>query len=151
MATETNAVAATCFCADHDGDSGLGELIAKQELIQMAGQYTSCPGCSAAVKSLLERPFEDGSLRLISAVMREPCEGSSYIQLRQSYQEDPARVRKLLAAFPMSKVAKKVQPAKGSRRCIVHKRLCNVQNDGGPWEDMWYALPDDKKEEVICF
>lgn len=44
-------------------------VIERSEVIRLASQYTSCAGCSAAVKGLLQRPIEE--LRLVNAVVEE--------------------------------------------------------------------------------
>lgn len=44
-------------------------VIQRSEIINMALAYTSCAGCSAAVKGLLQRPIEE--LRLVNAVVEE--------------------------------------------------------------------------------
>eukprot|EP00903_Cladosiphon_okamuranus_P019575 g18003.t1 len=44
-------------------------VIQRSEIINMAQAYTSCAGCSAAVKGLLQRPIEE--LRLVNAVVEE--------------------------------------------------------------------------------
>ncbi|CAN0559334.1 unnamed protein product, partial [Ectocarpus sp. 12 AP-2014] len=44
-------------------------MIERSEIVNMALAYTSCAGCSAAVKGLLQRPMEE--LRLVNAVVEE--------------------------------------------------------------------------------
>lgn len=46
-------------------------VVERADIIRLASQYTSCAGCSAAVKGLLQRPIEE--LRLVNAVMEEGC------------------------------------------------------------------------------
>lgn len=50
-------------------------VIERSEIINMALAYTSCAGCSAAVKGLLQRPIEE--LRLVNAVVEESNGGGS--------------------------------------------------------------------------
>lgn len=49
-------------------------VVDKAQVIRLAGQYTPCAGCSAAVKLLLQRPIADN--RLLNAVMADDPEGN---------------------------------------------------------------------------
>jgi hypothetical protein len=119
-----------------------GFVVHKEELIKLAGQYSTCAGCSAAVKGLLSKPVFE--LRLLNAVMDEGQETDCLI-LRKQY-ENPAQLQKLMSSFSLSSILKKTQ-AKGGQgqRCELHRRsLAHTESD---WEDMWERLPRDQR---IC-
>mmetsp|Transcript_23240 Transcript_23240/g.72584 ORF Transcript_23240/g.72584 Transcript_23240/m.72584 type:complete len:670 (-) Transcript_23240:1987-3996(-) len=125
--------------------------ISKERICRAASHLTTCAGCCAAVRQLLEKhPLRE--LRLLHAVMEEQratCSGANGgggggggvggggtltgLRLRSSYLEDPRKLQALLANFPLDAVLKKVQPAHSngrrgrlrggdSSRCPLHKR-----------------------------
>ncbi|CAM9294349.1 unnamed protein product [Chrysoparadoxa australica] len=133
---------------------------------QLATQYTPCAGCSAAVKSLLEKPIN--TLRLLNAVMEDvddeggKCIGASTdeeeakctlthgcMKLRRQYVQNPKRLEQLLDSFALKGIMKKVQPKGMSLRCETHRRNAGLShNDNWDWEDSWERMPANLRERV---
>lgn len=126
--------------------TGQGDAIcvSKEVISRLAAQYTTCAGCSAAVKALLSRPLAE--VRLVNAVMEEDPQGR-VLRLREEYAQDPSRLTSLLETFPLDALMKKVQPSGSGGRCTVHKRAPTAQAEWD-WEDAWDRLPHDLKARV---